>query len=272
MVTTPSWKALLSPNSLTSILDMEMNLSLKTASLWQKPFEFHGTVNWWLMCPVTSTRSSSSQTCVGIHIILSAQKKLKTITLYCSLALSGFSLIPTSLHVTSSLTWFNHDMAWLKQTIMFIFRTSDELESNQGPVWDNNNSPLPPENLPKSCSWGRHQWRPWLWASFSTLWSRRSRATAMRMRGVRRQEPEGRGSPNIWNTKHHNRAIIALHRGLGLGTTSAYGLSPLYRQFNGPYNIQVSTSRITSGVYSIEIPSQQLQILLNGVSPTWLVC
>ena len=40
----------------------------------------------------------------SIHIISSAQKKLETITLYCSLALSGFSLIPTSLHVTSSLT------------------------------------------------------------------------------------------------------------------------------------------------------------------------
>ena len=128
---------------------------------------------------------------------------------------------------------------------MFIFRTSDELEANQDPV--NNNSPLPPENLPKSCSWGRHQWRPWLWASSSTLWSRRSRATAMRMRGRRRQEPEGRGSPNIWNTKHHNRAIIALYIGLDLGTTSAYGLSPLYRQFNGPYSIRVSTSGITSG-------------------------
>ena len=45
MVTTPSWKALLSPTSLTSILDMETNLRLKTASLWQNPFEFQGTVS-----------------------------------------------------------------------------------------------------------------------------------------------------------------------------------------------------------------------------------
>ena len=45
MVITPSWKALLSPTSLTSILDMETNLRLKTASLWQNPFEFQGTVS-----------------------------------------------------------------------------------------------------------------------------------------------------------------------------------------------------------------------------------
>ena len=61
----------------------------------------------------------------------------------------------------------------------------------------------------------------------------RSQAKAMRMRGLRRQEPEGRGSPNIWNTKHHNGAIIAngyvtaSFIGLGLGTTSAYKTSPL---------------------------------------------
>ena len=40
MVTIASWKVLLSPKSLTSILDMLLKLRLKTASLWQKPFEF----------------------------------------------------------------------------------------------------------------------------------------------------------------------------------------------------------------------------------------
>ena len=66
MVTIASWKVLLSPKSLTSILDMVLKLRLKTASLWQKPFEFQGTAIWRLRWPVTSTKSSSSMTLTSL--------------------------------------------------------------------------------------------------------------------------------------------------------------------------------------------------------------
>ena len=62
IVTIASWNVLLSPKSLTSILDIELNFRLKTASLWQNPFEFQGTCIRLHMVPLTSTKSSLSIT------------------------------------------------------------------------------------------------------------------------------------------------------------------------------------------------------------------
>ena len=62
IVTIASWNALLSPKSLTSILDIVLSFRLKTALLWQNPFESQDTCIRLHMMPVTSTKSSLSIT------------------------------------------------------------------------------------------------------------------------------------------------------------------------------------------------------------------